>query len=29
MANYVTDRTVEIARLMGGEMVAPSYRSTP
>jgi gluconate 2-dehydrogenase alpha chain len=29
MANYVTDRTVEIARLMGGETIAPSHRSTP
>ena len=29
MANYVTDRAVEIARLMGGEVVVPSYRSTP
>jgi gluconate 2-dehydrogenase alpha chain len=29
MANYVTDRAVEIARLMGGEIVVPSYRSTP
>jgi gluconate 2-dehydrogenase alpha chain len=29
MANYVTDRAVEIAKLMGGEIVVPSYRSTP
>lgn len=29
MANYITDRTVEIARLMGGESIAPSPRSTP
>lgn len=29
MANYITDRSVEIARLMGGEQIAPSYRSTP
>jgi gluconate 2-dehydrogenase alpha chain len=29
MANYVTDRVVEIAKLMGGELVVPSYRATP
>ena len=29
MAHYVTDRTIEIAKLMGGEIVVPSYRSTP
>ena len=29
MAHYVTDRALEIARLMGGERVVPSYRATP
>jgi gluconate 2-dehydrogenase alpha chain len=29
MADYVTDRAFEIAKLMGGETVVPSYRSTP
>lgn len=29
MAKYVTDRAVEIARLMGGELVARSDRATP
>jgi gluconate 2-dehydrogenase alpha chain len=29
MANYVAARTTEIARLMGGELVAPGDRSTP
>lgn len=29
MANYLTDRAVEIARLMGGETIAPSPRTTP
>ena len=29
MANYVTDRAVGIAKLMGGEIVVPSYRSAP
>ena len=29
MSRYVTDRAVEIARLMGGEVVAPLYRSAP
>jgi gluconate 2-dehydrogenase alpha chain len=29
MAHYVTDRAVEIAKLMGGEIVVPSYRATP
>jgi gluconate 2-dehydrogenase alpha chain len=29
MSRYVTDRAVEIARLMGGEIVSPGYRSAP
>jgi hypothetical protein len=29
MANYVTERATEIARLMGGEIVAIGDRSTP
>ncbi len=29
MANYVTDRTVEIAQLMGGETINAGKRSTP
>ncbi|MDC7785053.1 GMC family oxidoreductase [Rhodoplanes sp. TEM] len=29
MANYITARTTEIARLMGGEIVVPNDRSTP
>jgi gluconate 2-dehydrogenase alpha chain len=29
MANFVLERTVEIARLMGGDVVAPASRTTP
>jgi len=29
MARYVTDRAAEIARLMGGQLVVPSYRTAP
>ncbi|MBV1796810.1 hypothetical protein KSF81_06930 [Siccirubricoccus sp. G192] len=29
MSRYVTDRTAEIARLMGGEIVAPGYCTPP
>jgi gluconate 2-dehydrogenase alpha chain len=29
MSRYLTDRAVEIARLMGGEIVVPGYRSAP
>lgn len=29
MSDYVTDRAIEIGRLMGGEIIAPSRRSAP
>jgi gluconate 2-dehydrogenase alpha chain len=29
MSRYITDRAVEIARIMGGRIVSPDYRATP
>jgi len=29
MSNYVTDRAVEIGRIMGGEIISTAYRETP
>ncbi|MBV1695667.1 MAG: GMC family oxidoreductase [Hyphomicrobiales bacterium] len=29
MANFCTERAVEVAKIMGGTLIAPSYRSTP